>query len=145
MVDIIEDLCAPGREVRGQLPQNAFRNKLVGSLSQVKLNMELQGTVTNTVPFGVFVDCGVGTDGLIHISSLKKYVRVHHNKYGDKVEDLKYSSINSNIKSVQQQQQQQGLLSAEDILLVGNTVLVSVAKVDLQKQQLGLELQEIIA
>ena len=32
--------------------------------------MELQGVVRNVVDFGVFVDCGVKEDGLVHISKI---------------------------------------------------------------------------
>lgn len=38
--------------------------------------MELQGTVRNVVDFGVFVDCGVKEDGLVHISRIsKEYIK----------------------------------------------------------------------
>ena len=38
----------------------------------LKVGMELQGTVRNVVDFGAFVDIGVKQDGLVHISKLKK-------------------------------------------------------------------------
>jgi len=38
--------------------------------------MELTGTVRNVVDFGAFVDIGVKTDGLVHISELSnKFVK----------------------------------------------------------------------
>jgi len=38
--------------------------------------MILKGTVRNVVDFGIFVDIGVGQDGLVHISQIsEKYIR----------------------------------------------------------------------
>jgi CRISPR/Cas system CSM-associated protein Csm5 (group 7 of RAMP superfamily) len=46
------------------------------SIHDLREGMELQGTVTNTVGFGAFVDLGIGKDGLIHISQLSEgYVK----------------------------------------------------------------------
>ena len=36
----------------------------------IKIGDELDGTVRNVVDFGVFVDCGVKYDGLVHISKM---------------------------------------------------------------------------
>ena len=46
-------------------------------MEDLKVGMELQGTVRNVVDFGAFVDIGVKQDGLVHISKLKKQ-RVKH-------------------------------------------------------------------
>jgi small subunit ribosomal protein S1 len=43
--------------------------KIVKTLSK---GMKLTGTVTNVTEFGAFVDIGVGRDGLVHISELKR-------------------------------------------------------------------------
>jgi CRISPR type III-A-associated RAMP protein Csm5 len=40
------------------------------SIHDLQKDMELEGTVQNIVDFGAFVDVGIGTDGLIHISKL---------------------------------------------------------------------------
>lgn len=38
--------------------------------SQVKVGMTVTGVVRNVVPFGCFVDCGIGDDGLIHSKNM---------------------------------------------------------------------------
>lgn len=42
------------------------------SISDLRPGMQLTGTVKRTVDFGAFVDVGVGSDGLVHISKLKQ-------------------------------------------------------------------------
>ncbi|CAD0196891.1 unnamed protein product [Chrysodeixis includens] len=42
----------------------------VQNMDQLKDGMALTGVVRNVVPFGCFVDCGVGDNGLIHRSNL---------------------------------------------------------------------------
>ena len=53
------------------------------TLAELKPSMKLTGKVTKTEIFGAFVDVGVGTDGLIHISRLKQG---HVNRVEDVVE-----------------------------------------------------------
>ena len=43
----------------------------------IKVGDELDGIVRNVVDFGVFVDCGVKYDGLIHISKMSNN-KVNH-------------------------------------------------------------------
>ena len=46
------------------------------SFEDLKVDMEMTGTVRNVVDFGAFVDIGVKQDGLVHISQLSnKYVK----------------------------------------------------------------------
>ena len=52
------------REENGLSPK-----KIVKTLSK---GMKLTGTVTNVTEFGAFVDIGVGRDGLVHISELRR-------------------------------------------------------------------------
>jgi len=53
-----------------QQGENALSpKKIVKTLSK---GMKLTGTVTNVTEFGAFVDIGVGRDGLVHISELKR-------------------------------------------------------------------------
>ncbi len=40
------------------------------ALSNLKIGDTVEGTITGMAPFGVFVDIGVGKDGLVHISEL---------------------------------------------------------------------------
>ena len=39
-------------------------------LEDLKIGMQLQGTVRNVTPFGAFIDIGLKNDGLAHISKL---------------------------------------------------------------------------
>ena len=46
------------------------------SFEDLKVDMELEGTVRNVVDFGAVVDIGVKSDGLVHISQMSdKYVK----------------------------------------------------------------------
>ena len=56
------------------------------TIDDVKMGMELSGTVRNVVDFGIFVDIGLHNDALAHISKLSKdYIRTPSNlfKVGD--------------------------------------------------------------
>lgn len=46
--------------------------KAPGSISELEAGMEVPGTVKRIELYGAFVDIGVGTDGLLHISQLGK-------------------------------------------------------------------------
>jgi uncharacterized protein len=73
--DIVAELRKPGRDPREQFEAPAFRDD-VQSLEDLKEGMSLQGTVTNVVAFGAFVDVGVHQDGLVHVSELSdRFVR----------------------------------------------------------------------
>ena len=73
--DIIEELKKPARDPREDAPPVVFRND-VKKFEDLKLDMEMTGTVRNVVDFGAFVDIGVKNDGLVHISQLSdKYVK----------------------------------------------------------------------
>ncbi|HHV44326.1 MAG TPA: RNA-binding transcriptional accessory protein [Firmicutes bacterium] len=73
--DIIAALCAPGRDPRSDIPGPVFRQDIL-TLADLQPGLRLGGTVTNVVDFGAFVDIGVETDGLIHISNMSdRFVR----------------------------------------------------------------------
>lgn len=73
--DIIEEMKKPGRDPREDAPAVIFRND-VRSFDDLKIDMELMGTVRNVVDFGAFVDIGVKNDGLVHISEMsEKYIK----------------------------------------------------------------------
>lgn len=75
LTDIIEEMKKPGRDPREDAPAVIFRND-VKSFEDLKLDMELEGTVRNVVDFGAFVDIGVKNDGLVHISEMSnKYIK----------------------------------------------------------------------
>ena len=67
--DIIAEIKKPARDPRGEAPSVIFRND-VRKIEDLKLDMEMTGTVRNVVDFGAFVDIGLKSDGLVHISEL---------------------------------------------------------------------------
>ena len=69
--DILDSFVAPLRDPRDEIAQPVLRSDCL-NLEDLKPGMELQGTVRNVVDFGVFVDCGIHEDGLVHISKIKK-------------------------------------------------------------------------
>ncbi|HHV74827.1 MAG TPA: RNA-binding transcriptional accessory protein [Thermoanaerobacterium sp.] len=72
--DIVNELKKPGRDPREDLPKPILRSDVM-TIEELKVGMELMGTVRNVVDFGCFVDIGVHTDGLVHISEMsQKYV-----------------------------------------------------------------------
>ena len=74
ITDIIREMKKPGRDPREDAPPVVFRND-VRAFEDLKLDMELEGTVRNVVDFGAFVDIGVKNDGLVHISEMsRKYI-----------------------------------------------------------------------
>ncbi|MBF0779502.1 MULTISPECIES: Tex family protein [unclassified Granulicatella] len=74
--DILEALEKPGRDVRESISSPLLRQDVL-SMEDLKVGMELQGTVRNVVDFGAFVDIGVKQDGLVHLSKMsKKFVRL---------------------------------------------------------------------
>lgn len=73
--DIIEELKKPGRDPREDAPKPHLRSDVL-SLEDLEVGMELTGTVRNVVDFGAFVDIGIGTDGLVHISEISdKFIK----------------------------------------------------------------------
>ena len=75
LTDIIAEMKKPGRDPREDAPPVVFRND-VKSFEDLKIDMELEGTVRNVVDFGAFVDIGVKNDGLVHISERSdKYIK----------------------------------------------------------------------
>ncbi len=52
-----------------------FRNDVL-TFDDLKVDMELTGTVRNVVDFGAFVDIGVKNDGLVHVSQISdKFIK----------------------------------------------------------------------
>lgn len=75
LADIVEEMKKPARDPREDAPPVVFRND-VKSFDDLKIDMEMTGTVRNVVDFGAFVDIGVKNDGLVHISQLSdKYIK----------------------------------------------------------------------
>lgn len=69
--DIIKELLNPGLDPRDELEAPILKSNIL-HIEDLKVGMELQGTVRNVTSFGVFVDIGLKNDALIHISKLSK-------------------------------------------------------------------------
>ena len=75
LVDIIEELKKPGRDIRETAEESILRSDVI-DITDLKEGMILKGTVRNIMDFGCFVDIGVHVDGLVHISELSnKYIK----------------------------------------------------------------------
>lgn len=73
--DIVDEIKKPARDPREGMPPVVFRSDVM-SFDDLKVGMELTGTVRNVVDFGAFVDIGVKNDGLVHISEMSnRYIR----------------------------------------------------------------------
>jgi protein Tex len=85
--DILAELRKPGRDPRDAFEAPTFRDD-VQTMDDLREGMQLQGTVTNVVAFGAFVDVGVHQDGLVHVSELSERFVQDPNavvKVGDRV------------------------------------------------------------
>jgi protein Tex len=67
--DILAELRKPGRDPRDSFEAPAFRED-IQSIDDLTEGMSLEGTITNVVAFGAFVDVGVHQDGLVHVSEI---------------------------------------------------------------------------
>ena len=67
--DIIKELLSPGLDPRNTLEAPILKSDIL-HLEDLKVGMQLQGTVRNVASFGAFVDIGLHDDGLIHISKM---------------------------------------------------------------------------
>lgn len=67
--DIMAELEKPGRDPREPLKQFAF-DATVHEIGDLRPGQVLPGIVSNITNFGVFVDVGVHTKGLVHVSQL---------------------------------------------------------------------------
>ena len=75
LMDVMQELMKPGRDVRDELPKPILRTDVM-EISDLKPGMKLTGTVRNVIDFGAFVDIGVHQDGLVHISEISdRFIR----------------------------------------------------------------------
>lgn len=73
--DIMKELEKPGRDPREPLKAFAF-DPTVHEVADLRPGMILPGIVTNITNFGAFVDVGVHTKGLVHVSQMAdKFVK----------------------------------------------------------------------
>ena len=69
--DIIKELLSPGLDPRDELEAPVLKSDVL-HIEDLKVGMELQGTVRNVASFGAFIDIGLHDDGLVHISKMSK-------------------------------------------------------------------------
>ncbi len=69
LADIVKELKKPGLDPRENAPKPHLKSDVL-SMDDLKVDMELVGTVRNVIDFGAFVDIGVHQDGLVHISQI---------------------------------------------------------------------------
>ena len=67
--DIIKELLSPGLDPRDELEAPVLKSDVL-HIEDLKVGMELQGTVRNVASFGAFIDIGLHDDGLVHISKM---------------------------------------------------------------------------
>ncbi|WP_457582707.1 Tex family protein [Ensifer canadensis] len=86
--DILAELEKPGRDPRPSFKTATFAEG-IDDIKDLKVGMQLEGTVTNVAAFGAFIDIGVHQDGLVHVSQLAdRFVKDPHEvvKAGDVVQ-----------------------------------------------------------
>lgn len=71
LTDIMHELEKPGRDPRGALEAWSF-DPNVKTIGDLNPGMSLNGVVSNVTNFGAFVDMGIHTNGLIHISRIPR-------------------------------------------------------------------------
>lgn len=74
--DIVKALICPTRDPRDDFDKPLLKSDIL-KLEDLKVGMKLQGTVRNVVDFGAFIDIGLKSDGLVHISKLSER-RIKH-------------------------------------------------------------------
>lgn len=99
--DIINELEKPGRDPRAEFKYATFKEG-IKEISDLKIGMELEGSVTNVVAFGAFVDIGVHQDGLVHISQIADQFVDDPNKFVKvgQVVKVRVMEINEKLKRI---------------------------------------------
>lgn len=69
--DIVKELLSPGLDPRDELPEPFLKSNIL-TIDDLKVGMELTGTVRNVTSFGAFIDIGLHDDALAHISKMSK-------------------------------------------------------------------------
>ena len=73
--DMVKELMRPGRDPREEIEKVMLRSD-IKDIKDLKVGMEIMGTVRNVIDFGAFVDIGVHQDGLVHITQISnKFIR----------------------------------------------------------------------
>lgn len=71
VTDILQELQNPGLDIRENLDAPILKSDIL-TIDDLKVGMQLDGTVRNVTSFGAFVDIGLHDDGLVHISKMSK-------------------------------------------------------------------------
>lgn len=71
VTDIVKELQNPGLDIRDNLDAPILKSDIL-TIEDLKVGMQLEGTVRNVTSFGAFVDIGLHDDGLVHISKMSK-------------------------------------------------------------------------
>ena len=71
ITDIIKELLNPGLDPREEIDPPILKSDIL-TIEDLKIGMELKGTVRNVASFGAFIDIGLHDDGLLHISKMSK-------------------------------------------------------------------------
>ena len=71
VTDILKELQNPGLDIREELDAPILKSDIL-TTDDLKIGMQLEGTVRNVTSFGAFVDIGLHDDGLVHISKMSK-------------------------------------------------------------------------
>ncbi|MHA1975726.1 MAG: Tex-like N-terminal domain-containing protein [Candidatus Hodarchaeales archaeon] len=87
IADIIEILQNPYRDPREDFDKPLLKSS-VQTIDDLEIGSVVEGTVTNVTDFGCFVDLGVKTNGLIHISEISDSFIRHPREAGLKVGDI---------------------------------------------------------
>ncbi len=69
--DIYEALIRDRRDPRDSIPKPILKSDIL-NIDNLKIGMELEGTVRNVVKFGAFIDIGLKSDALLHISEISE-------------------------------------------------------------------------
>ena len=69
--DIIKELLNPGLDPREEIDPPILKSNIL-TIDDLKIGMEIIGTVRNVASFGAFIDIGLHDDGLLHISKMSK-------------------------------------------------------------------------
>lgn len=101
LTDILQELKKPGCDPRKEFVSVNFDSN-INAIEDLKVDMVLEGVVTNVTNFGAFVDIGVHHDALIHISRMSsKFVKDPHDIIcvGDFVK-VKVIAIDKDLKRI---------------------------------------------
>ena len=71
VTDILQELQNPGLDIRENLDAPILKSDIL-TIDDLKVGMQLDGTIRNVTSFGAFVDIGLHDDGLVHISKMSK-------------------------------------------------------------------------